>query len=323
MSPVARNGWRIAVSLAAIALLLWRYPIQWAEIAATLRGADPLLLALSLLMLVNQFVLSSLKWRLVLRSHAIEVPFSRLFRTYLIGTFLGSLLPTGYLGDLARMADIGKATGRRLESASAVVLERLSGLVALALIGAVASLHFARVNRDSTFGALALTFIGVAALVVLAFVPGFAERLRALAERLPWSAARRVVDGVTTSILHYRSRPRLLAQVLALSFFFQALAASIVYLHARTLHLPVPFGYCLAFVPVMAMLEALPISIAGIGPRDGTLVYFLGRIGIGASSAISLSILILAARYAVILVGGVLLLFRAPSPVPAREPSGP
>jgi len=99
-------------------------------------------------------------------------------------------------------------------------------------------------------------------------------------------------------------------RIMAISFTFQILAYTIFYLHTRTLGLGVPYLYCLAFVPIVSLLEALPISIAGLGVREGGLIFFLGKLDVPAADAIALSILILTARYGLNLLGGLLYLTR-------------
>jgi hypothetical protein len=52
----------------------------------------------------------------------------------------------------------------------------------------------------------------------------------------------------------------------------------------------------------------LPISINGIGVRDGAFVFFFERLGGTAAQGLSVSILIIAIRYFMGLLGGALLL---------------
>ena len=112
------------------------------------------------------------------------------------------------------------------------------------------------------------------------------------------------MQRIAESIRFYRKQPDMIARILFLSFVFQIMAYTIFYLYSRAIRLDVPYYYCLAFVPVVYLLEALPISIGGFGLREGGLVYFLGKIGVDASEALSLSVIVLSMHYLLILVGG-------------------
>jgi uncharacterized membrane protein YbhN (UPF0104 family) len=265
--------------------------------------------ALALVLLFNQYVLSAMKWRAILRSHAIDLPLGLLARSYLIGNFFSTFLPSSYGGDVVRVLDVARRTGRGFESASAVVFERLSGLAALAAAGGGASLWLSDGGAEPLFLSLGVMFLGMAAALVFSFTRPVLGAFRRLAGMAPPGAPRRLAMRILDAIEHYRSRPRLLVVVVLYSFAFQLMAYTIIFIYARALHLPLPYTYCLAFVPVIYLLEALPISVGGIGLREGGLVFFLERLQFSSSEAISLSILIVSCRYVMNLAGGALYAF--------------
>jgi acetyltransferase-like isoleucine patch superfamily enzyme/uncharacterized membrane protein YbhN (UPF0104 family) len=317
-----RIGWavKLGFSAALLYLLLRRYPISLDTVGETFRSVNLPLLALALVLLFTQYVLSSIKWRLILESHGIRLPLGLLVQSYLIGNFFSAFLPSSYMGDFVRIADVSRRSGRTFESASAVVLERLSGLAALTAAGCAASLYIRRAYDQPVFGRLAVFLGGVLLLLIVAFLPGVLPLLRRIAGRIPIRLARKVVDKVDGAVSHYRSLPWLLAGILFWSFAFQAAAYTIFYIYGRALHIPLPYVYCFAFVPVVYILEALPISIAGFGLREGGLIYFLGLIGLSSSEAVALSIIVLSGRYAMNLVGGVLFAMRRQAFTPSEPP---
>jgi uncharacterized protein (TIRG00374 family) len=296
-----RGLMKFAFSAALIAILIWKYPISWVSVVGTFHQVRPLF---------NQFVLSSIKWQLILRTHDIHIRLPSLVRSYMIGNFFSAFLPSSYMGDFVRIADVGRASGRAFESASAVVLERLSGLAALAATGTLASYYITARYEEPAFKTLALLFLLIAILLVSVFVPGVLRLMRSVISRIPVGTVRRLFDKVSGVVQHYRSRPRLLLQVLFWSFAFQLMAYTIFYLYGQAIGLDVPYLYCYAFVPVVYLLEALPISVAGIGLREGGLIYFLSKVGYTSSEAIALSIVVVSCRYTMNLTGGLLFLTR-------------
>ena len=304
------KGGKIVVSLTCLGLLLWQFPVSLEEIGATLRSVRPLILAAVLVLLFVQYVVSSAKWRTILLSHDIRLPLPTLVQSYLVGNFFSSFLPSSYMGDLVRVADVGRASGRTYESASSVALERLSGLAALSLVGSVASAYIAAEFAEPMFRLLALLFAGIVLLLAGGFLPGVIEVFERVARRLPVAAARRAAGKVAGAVRGYRRQPGLLLRVMGWSFLFQILAYNIFFLYGRTIGLDLPYLYCFAFVPVIYLLEALPLSVAGIGLRESGLVFFLTRVGFTSSEAIALGILLVCCRYLASLSGGLLYVLR-------------
>lgn len=301
---------KFAVSAAIIGILIWHYPVSWTSVAEAFRSINVLVLLILAPMSINQFVISSVKWRLILQSHGIKLPLPMLVRTYMIGTFFSTFLPGAYVGDFVRIADIGRATGKTFESASAVIFERLSGLAALAAAGTLASLYISVQYDEPAFRNLSVLFLTLATLLIGIFSPTVLRFLEVLRGRFSVRLVRKTIEKVTTAVAHYRNRPRLLWRVLLWSFVFQICAYTIFYLYGQALGISISYLYCLAFVPVIYLLEAIPVSIAGIGLREGGLVYFLSKVGYGPSEAIALGIVVVSWRYFINLTGGVLYLAR-------------
>ena len=59
----------------------------------------------------------------------------------------------------------------------------------------------------------------------------------------------------------------------------------------------------LAFTPVVAIAQVLPLSLNVLGLREGALVVFLGPLGVSAGQAVTVGLIIYAATLAVSLLG--------------------
>jgi uncharacterized membrane protein YbhN (UPF0104 family) len=58
-----------------------------------------------------------------------------------------------------------------------------------------------------------------------------------------------------------------------------------------TIGAPVPVGAVIAFVPVVAMAQVVPISLSGLGVREGMFVLLLHPLGIHNGQAIGIGLL--------------------------------
>jgi len=81
---------------------------------------------------------------------------------------------------------------------------------------------------------------------------------------------------------------------------------------ARGLGLSVPITYFFLFVPLLAVIVSLPISLNGIGLREGAGVMLFGLVGVGRAEAFSLQITTYLVAVAVSLLGGLVVVARIP-----------
>jgi hypothetical protein len=59
----------------------------------------------------------------------------------------------------------------------------------------------------------------------------------------------------------------------------------------------------LAFVPMVAVVQVLPVTIGGLGVREGAFVLFLHPLGVGTHQAITLGLLFYGITLAASLAG--------------------
>lgn len=127
---------KLLVSLALLAFLFSRTDLQ--AIWALFRSLRlPLLLSSVALYLVAQIV-STLRWRCLLRAEQINLSTWRLFLLYLEGMFFNLMLPTVIGGDIVRGYQIFRLTQQKESSLASILVERLSGYVALVMIACIA-----------------------------------------------------------------------------------------------------------------------------------------------------------------------------------------
>ena len=68
----------------------------------------------------------------------------------------------------------------------------------------------------------------------------------------------------------------MVAKAVALSLVFQMLVFSAIAVTGRVLRFPVPFAWYCVFAPLVCILEALPVSINGMGLREAAYTVFFG-----------------------------------------------
>ena len=69
-------------------------------------------------------------------------------------------------------------------------------------------------------------------------------------------------------------------------------------------------------IPLLGLLDLLPISISGIGTRDVTLIFFFGLQAVSAEQAVAFSLLYLFTSYWLIALLGAVVYLRYPIHLP-------
>lgn len=305
-------GVRALVSAALIFYLFQM--VEWPRVKSVLAASNRLLLLVAIPMSLFAIGCMALRWRLLLRRNGVAAGALRLFGFYLVGGFFNIFLPGVIGGDVARMACCAKESGARLTTAAGIVLmERVCGLVALFAVGGVMSYLVAEAQWTRLGASLVPSFRLTALLLVLFFCGLwlFGKWARAqLAGRPGWLHER--LHSVLSAIASVDLAT--LALVLMLSALAQALDLLVAFVIARALGIEVALGLFFIIIPISYLVTLLPISLGGLGVREGIFSYLLTRLGVLASDAVTLAFLIYLLRVIVGLTGGVWYLF-------SREPS--
>lgn len=186
-----------------------------------------------------------------------------------------------------------------------VLLDRVGGVSGLLLLVALSQpLAWQRLPDLGPRIALAvILFAGIAAIAALLLLASLPERWRR------WRLAAGAADLSVGARRMYRS-VAIIVPVMGLSLAVQIITVFAVFVLARDLDLPVSFLDCLVLIPLVFLVATLPVSIAGLGVREGAMVTALGLLGVSASGAATVSVIFGFGLVAIGLIGGVVWLVR-------------
>lgn len=292
-----------------------------------LGGLDPVAIGVALALHAIAVVVGVARWRTLLDARDLRQPFPWLLRSFLIGRFVGAFTPSTTGLDGWRGYEVARRTGDVAGSAGVILVEKLVGVVGMAIVcTALAPIGVLdRLGPSALPMALGLASIAVLGVWVLAS-PARARSLAAIAPRSIRAKVTKLVEALAAGNL---SRGRLagavglgIVQHLALSAVFAATGAA--------LHVEVPLGTLLAVGNAIVIAVLLPISIGGIGVREGVAVALLSTVT--TSDAALVALLGWLTGQAPALVGGVLLALdrsaprlrdvAAPAPAATTAPNG-
>jgi glycosyltransferase 2 family protein len=238
-------------------------------------------------------------------------------------------LPSNIGGDAYRIADIARRSKRTAGTLASVLADRLTGLTALAVLGMVFGLL--SIGYLEEMGILLIPLIAMMLLVGLIAALCQGRLLQYILSRRPTRRMPRVVtftQNLIESITQYRSTPKLFSRAMAVSFLFQFNVIVCIFVLSRALSLNIPFLYFCAFIPLISVIEAIPISVFGLGIRDASYVFFFSAAGVAEVDALALAVAYVIVTLVSSLFGGMLLFLRMvrtpmteaeQSPVPSRR----
>jgi len=295
-APRRWPGTLAKLSVTAVALWLLAGRIDVSGLGSALAAARPgPLLAAFVVYMVGQ-ALSACRWLVISRKVGFDEGLPRMIRYYLIGMFFNLFGPATLGGDVVRAMYLGAASDRRVVALNTVVFDRLSGLAMLVALVVTAMIGFGRFGLPEPLFLLSAA-AGVGLVVVWWFIPPLARLLLRPDNRLRWL--------IEQEIGPFWSDRRLLGEVCVLSIVFQVWQIFSVWLVVVAAGVDVPWQYCFVFHPLVSILGALPISLAGLGIREFGYVYFLADVGsVPEETALAFAILWLAILLASAFVGG-------------------
>lgn len=265
-------------------------------------GRPILLLILAVGASLVGIVLSALRWQQVLRVLGQRLRMRTLVGLCLAGQFVGNFLPSTVGGDVLRITRMARITEQPAGSLASVVIERMTGWIVLPVVtlaALVVNPGLADLGSSSRL-TIAVALVSLTLLVAALVLVGHPRLGGRLAERRGFS---RFAGAIHLGVDRLRSHPLAAVQVLAVGFAYQVVMALAVYLIAAALGLGVSFTAMLAFVPVVAILQALPVTLGGLGLREGAFVILLAPLGVSTSHAIALGLLVYAVNLLVSLLG--------------------
>ncbi len=293
---------RIVVSVAILLWLFSRIDIRSVFTSFTTIPL-PAWLGAYVLYLASQ-VVSSLRWFIIGRTLGFGGRFLTYLKFYFVGMYFNLFLPSAIGGDVLKAFFLAKGGNGKLKASYSILSDRLFGLWAMFIIGAIA-VTLEPGNLPGKWRhllmALALSMTAAALLVPLfrKFINRFVSRVEPNS-----SLAARALYALEYMLVFWKY-PASLIKCLGLSLILQIFGMVGAYLLGQGLGIGLGLGFYLSVLPLIAILTVLPISFSGLGVREGGFIYFFHLKGVPMEKAVALSLSVFAIQAAAALIGGI------------------
>ena len=295
-----------AIGLCLIWYLLVRIDI--AKVLGAFAEADFTWLFAGCIVIILIRILMAWQMKAVVRHQDVHLTTARAFVINLITGFY-----TLILGDMSagvmRWHKLSRPSGKRAEVLAALVFLRLINSSVILLFGVIALLI------DDPFDKPVISFTAIAFLagIMVVFCSIFLERVvvrieRCLRDSLPgvtpfiWEKLRMV----WSALAQYRTLSKsALATITWVSLLNLISSFAFFFLLAKALHLAIPLITLVWVRAMVLVIQLIPVSIAGLGVREGALVFILPIYGISPADAMAFSLFLFGLIIVIGLVGGI------------------
>lgn len=277
---------RVLGGVSVLAFVVWR--VGTGPFLNGVRVIDGWALAAAFGISVLTTVCCAWRWVLVARCLGVDLPLRVAVPAYYRSQFLNTTLPGGVIGDVHRAVRHGREIGDVAIGVRAVAVERFAGLMVTVVLAVIVLGVFpspVRPHLPIALAALAVAGLGI--ITARAFARGGTSRAAPAVSR----AASYVRQGLST-------RRTWIGVVLATAAVLAGHLATFL-CAARTAGATAPLSL-LAPLTLLALLAmALPVNIAGWGPREGMAAWAFGAAGLtaaqGVATAVAYGVLVLVA----------------------------
>jgi glycosyltransferase 2 family protein len=303
---------KLLVSGGLLAYFLSRIHIE--RFVDTFASAKFSYIALALAVYLVTQGISAARWMTLARPIGIKTPFPDMVRYYLIGMFFNLFAPGTVGGDVSRVYYLVKdeeahAKGRAVttvHAAMSVLMDRGIGMLVLVWLGAAGLLLFPEYSIPTPVRT-AVLLLALAILAGVLLIP--------LVQRVLPDDGHHLLVKLRLALRSYRTHWRALGVATLLSLGIHLIQAWMHVAMGRALDLDLPFSFCIIVYPLVGTFAAIPISVNGLGLREGGYVFLLAVLGIGTEKAVAFGILLFLIVALDSLIGGLLfLLQKSPRP---------
>ncbi len=303
-----RRIWAVVRTLIGLSLLVWLLrSLDPSAVVGSLRDADWRWGAGALAAQILAKFVWTARWKKILEIGGVRRRFWDLMALVHMGLFFNSFLPTSVGGDLVRGFYTSGPDGKTASFASLVV-ERALGFVAMVAVGGVAAaMMLGESSPPFPRVWLAAIAAGAAVVTVLSLLLPRIELGALIARRLEARGGRaaKLAGPLTAASALFRAGAAS-PQVVGWSIALQIVAVLFHVACARAVGLDVPALDFFLIVPASVVASMAPVSLNGLGIREGVLVALTTFRGAEGPEAGGFAILALLLSTVFAAIGGLL-----------------
>lgn len=294
---------KISVAVALLGWFLLKSDLN--KVFANIANLSINILLTALLINFIYIIIKSFRWRLLLPQYSLV----KLFKLSLIGQFYTIFSFGQFAGEVAKVYILSRRQENSGQIAMSVLIDKVCGLIGPIIIAIFGLALTKTILPKSLIWTFIITAIICLILIFSVRLPLFYKALRNLF--VHWlKRARRFVGLInlfikTIEAWHiYSKQLRIILASIFLSVILQLLSIGIYLILSSGFAIPVSFFDWCWLASIISGLLVLPITIGGLGVREGSLVGLLGFFAVAPEKALALSFSLFGVQLFFAVIGG-------------------
>jgi glycosyltransferase 2 family protein len=309
LSKAQKRALRIIASIALVIGIFWFIPIH--EVIESFRKVRlDLVIAAFLLNLLSAWLEGVQLWILLKRA-AVPATLWDVFETKMTTRFYAQFLPSELMAASVKFYRLAEPTKQWSEVMAALVFFRVVNMGALTLLG----LAFWAVEMPEGPGRwIGIVLIAMTLLLLVVHLFLSSKRVARFGKRLlqtrwfAWFKGKlvdKVKDFTNRTIVSYRMFHGSALTIILFAVVRHAVGIFSFWIVALALHVELSLLTIGWIRVVLHAIMSLPISLSGIGVREGSLVVLLAEYGVSGADAVALAFLLFVINLAQNSLGGI------------------
>ena len=263
------------------------------------------MLILGLLIFFSTQLILVARWRFLLSSLGVAITFGEAFLAFFSGLFFNLFFPSFVAGDVFRGFSISYRYGDVKKVASSILMDRFSGAIALALVSLIAFIFGRTILRAKEVIvplSILCAIIGICSLIIFS-KSLFLFLIKIVKKR---SGLRKKLISFHNQLYFFRKKPSIFFKSLLFSFPIQILTPFGFFVVSKAFGVQLGVVNFLIVIPIIMAIAMIPITIAGAGTREASVIYFFSLVGLDRSISFGISLVNLVFMVGISIIGGIL-----------------
>ncbi|KKS84810.1 MAG: hypothetical protein UV60_C0014G0007 [Parcubacteria group bacterium GW2011_GWA2_43_11] len=251
---------------------------------------------------------SALRWKILLPTFS----YISLLKFSFVGQFYAMILPGQITGEIAKAYRASRGSGGYGGKVTAsIAVDKIIGLMGVMFVTIFGLLLTDLPEKNTWIGSiilLSLIFVTIFVFISNDYIHQKTQKLLQKFEVrfLNFEKIFVFIKEVFEGFKQYSSNPKTLLVSLFLAVLFQALAVLIIIIFAIGLNIHIPIQNYFWIFGVVSLAVMLPITVAGLGVREGLFVYFLLQFNVPPEQGLILSLSVFSLQVSTACIGGFL-----------------
>ena len=300
---------RFVVSFGLMGIILYLFRSQLPTVYQYLKEVRLFYFITAVFVFFAGMIAVAFRLRFVIQVHGTKLSVAAAYYVNLIALFFNNVLPSSVGGEMMKAYYLYRNSKGHVSVFSAVVVDRLFGLITMLLIS-ISTIFFFDSAQGShkIMGSIVMLAATTITLAIFIFNKKIVDILCQVHIPLLPAIFIEKIREIYRAMYEYREHKGIFGNCIALTVVGQTSFIIANFLLARSLAIDIPLAFFFFFVPILLLMGVAP-SVNGIGVREATFLFYLTEFTT-SEKALALSLLTTFFMILVGMISGVIYAFK-------------